>query len=43
MSGTENTDMEALALSRNERFWQMFDTAYKRGEKEGWIDLDDLE
>jgi hypothetical protein len=34
---------EALALSQNKRFWKMFDEAYERGEKEGWIALHDLD
>jgi antitoxin (DNA-binding transcriptional repressor) of toxin-antitoxin stability system len=38
---TEDTDLEALALSQNKRFWRMLDRAYERAEKEGWIDLDD--
>lgn len=40
---TEDTDLETLALSQNKRFWRMFDTAYERAEKEGWIDLKDLD
>jgi hypothetical protein len=36
-------DREVLALSQNKRFWRMFDAAYERGKKEGWIKLDDLE
>ncbi len=40
---TEDTDLEVLALSQNKRFWRMFDAAYQRGEKEGWIELDDLD
>ncbi len=40
---TEDTDLEALALSQNKRFWRMFDAAYKRAEKEGWLDLEDLD
>jgi prevent-host-death family protein len=40
---TEDTDLEALALSQNKRFWRMFDAAYERGEKEGWVELDDLD
>lgn len=40
---TEDTDLEVLALSQNKRFWLMFDAAYQRGEKEGWIELDDLD
>ena len=40
---TEDTDLEALALSQNKRFWRMFDAAYELGEKEGWVELDDLD
>ena len=40
---TEDTDLEILALSQNKRFWRMFDAAYQRGEKEGWVELDDLD
>ncbi|MGA8643798.1 type II toxin-antitoxin system Phd/YefM family antitoxin [Candidatus Binatus sp.] len=40
---TEDTDLEVLALSQNKRFWRMFDAAYVRAEKEGWIELDDLD
>ena len=40
---TEDTDLETLALSQNKRFWRMFDAAYERGEKEGWIALEDLD
>jgi hypothetical protein len=36
-------DLETLALSQNERFWRMLDAAYERGEKEGWIALEDLD
>jgi prevent-host-death family protein len=39
---TEETDLEALALSHNERFWRMFDASIARAEKEGWSDLEDL-
>jgi len=39
---TEDTDLEVLALSQNKRFWRMFDAAYERAEKEGWVDLDEL-
>jgi hypothetical protein len=37
------SDRELLALSQNKRFWRMFDAAYERGEKEGWVELDDLD
>lgn len=40
---TEDTDLEVLALSQNKRFWRMFDAAYERGEKEGWIKFEDLD
>jgi prevent-host-death family protein len=40
---TADTYLETLALSQNKRFWRMFDTAYQRAEKEGWIDLKDLD
>lgn len=40
---TDDTDLETLALSQNKRFWRMFDAAYERGEREGWVDLDDLD
>jgi prevent-host-death family protein len=39
---TEETDLEALALSHNERFWRMFDASIARAEKEGWKNLDEL-
>ena len=40
---TEDIDPEVLALSQNKRFWRMFDAAYQRGEKEGWIEFEDLD
>jgi antitoxin (DNA-binding transcriptional repressor) of toxin-antitoxin stability system len=40
---TEDTDLEILALSQNKRFWRMFDAAYERGEKQGWVKLEDLD
>lgn len=43
MPNEEDTDLEVFALSQNKRFWQMFDEAYSRGEKEGWVKLDDLD
>ena len=39
---TEDTDLEALALSQNERFWKLVDDAIARGKKEGFVDLTDL-
>jgi len=43
MAVTEDTDLEALALSQNKRFWRMFDAAYERAEKAGWIDLENID
>jgi antitoxin (DNA-binding transcriptional repressor) of toxin-antitoxin stability system len=40
---TDDTDLETLALSQNKRFCRMFDTAYERAEKKGWIDIKDLD
>src|ERR1700692_402884 len=39
---TEDTDLEALALSQNKRFWKLIDAAIARGKKEGFVDLTDL-
>jgi len=39
---TEDTDLEALALSQNTRFWKIIDDAIGRGKKEGYVDLADL-
>jgi prevent-host-death family protein len=39
---TEDTDLEALALAQNKRFWKLIDDAIARGEKEGFVDLADL-
>ena len=40
---TEDTDLEALALSQNKRFWSLIDNAIAHGKKEGFIDLEDLQ
>jgi len=40
---TEDTDLEALALSQNKRFWKLIDAAIARGRQEGFVDLEDLE
>jgi len=42
MAVTEDTDLEALALSQNKRFWKIIDDAIERGKKEGYVDLADL-
>ena len=39
---TEDTDLEALALSRNKRFWRLIDDAIARGKRQGFVDLTDL-
>jgi prevent-host-death family protein len=39
---TEDTDLEALALSRNKRFWKLIDDAIARGKEEGFVDLTDV-
>ncbi|MGH7813873.1 MAG: hypothetical protein ACREQI_07710 [Candidatus Binataceae bacterium] len=39
---TDDTDLEALALSRSKRFWKLIDDAIERGKKEGFVDLADL-
>ncbi|MFZ0887939.1 MAG: type II toxin-antitoxin system prevent-host-death family antitoxin [Candidatus Binataceae bacterium] len=39
---TEDTDLEALALSRNKRFWKLIDDAIESGKKEGFVDLENL-
>lgn len=39
---TEDTDLEALALSQNKRFWKPIDQAIERGKKGGFVDLEDL-
>ncbi|HYL57351.1 MAG TPA: type II toxin-antitoxin system prevent-host-death family antitoxin [Candidatus Acidoferrales bacterium] len=39
---TEDTDLEALALSQNKRFWKLIDDAIAHGKKEGFVDLTDL-
>ena len=39
---TEDTDLEALALSQNKRFWDLIDRSIRRGEKEGYVALEDI-
>ena len=39
---SEDTDLGALALSQNKSFWKIIDEAIARGEKEGFVDLEDL-
>jgi len=35
---TEDTDLEALALSQNKHFWKLIDDAIARGKKEGFVE-----
>jgi prevent-host-death family protein len=39
---TNDTDLEALALSQNKRFWKIIDDSIARGKKKGFVDLADL-
>jgi prevent-host-death family protein len=39
---TNETDLEALALSQNKRFWKIIDDSIERGKKKGFVDLADL-
>ena len=39
---TEDTDLEVVALSQNKRFWNLYDEALRRAEREGWTALEDL-
>jgi hypothetical protein len=39
----EETDSEVVALSQIQRFWQLFDDAANRADKEGWRDLSELD
>jgi prevent-host-death family protein len=43
MPVTEDTDLEAIALAQNKRFWKLVDAAYERAERKGWTRLEDLE
>jgi len=39
---TEDTDLEMVALAQSKRFWNLYDQAVRRAEKEGWTSLEDL-
>ena len=39
---TEETDIEALILSQNKRFWELFDKSVRSGDQRGWTSLKDL-
>jgi prevent-host-death family protein len=38
---TKDTDLEIVALSQNKRFWNLYDSAAEKANKEGWTPLDD--
>jgi len=38
---TKDTDLEVVALSQNKRFWNLYDAALAKGNKEGWTLLDE--
>jgi serine/threonine protein kinase HipA of HipAB toxin-antitoxin module len=40
---TEDSDLEALALSQNKRFRNFIDNEIARGQQEGFIDLEDFQ
>lgn len=42
MAITEDTDLEAVALSQNKAFWQRLDRAQRRAERQGWASLEDV-
>jgi hypothetical protein len=35
---TEDSELEALALAQNKRFWKLIDDAIERSKKEGFVD-----
>lgn len=39
---TKDTDLEILALSQNKRFWNLYDAALEKANREGWTPLDDV-
>ena len=41
MPVAEDTDLEIVAISQNKRFWQTYNRALRRAEKEGWAPLED--
>jgi len=39
---TEDTDLEMVALAHSKRFWNLYDQAVRRAEREGWTSLEEL-
>lgn len=42
MPVTDDTDLEAVALSQNRAFWRLYDRALARAEEEGWTPLEEV-
>ena len=40
---TKDTDLEVVALSQNKRFWNLYDAALAKANKEGWTPLDETQ
>ncbi len=38
---TKETDLEIVALSQNKRFWNLYDAAVEKANKEGWTPLEE--
>ena len=38
---TKDTDLEIVALSQNQRFWRLYDSAIERADKKGWTPLEE--
>jgi antitoxin (DNA-binding transcriptional repressor) of toxin-antitoxin stability system len=39
---TEDSDLEAIALSQNRAFWAQLDQAQRQAEKRGWTRIEDV-
>ena len=42
MPVTDETDLEAIAISQNRDFWNLYDQALERAEQESWTSLQSL-
>ena len=43
MPVTDETDLEAIAISQNRGFWKLYDQALERAEQESWTSLRSLD
>ncbi len=43
MPVTDETDLEAIAISQNRGFWKLYDQSLQRAEAEGWTQIPDLD